>query len=95
MFWRRSDSEEKPRCSFCRKTEDVVGELIASPSDENRVYICSECVVVCNCILSDRCHRKDEHEEPVEPENDAPPVMDRTVTVRHSIGRGKPPRNIL
>jgi ATP-dependent Clp protease ATP-binding subunit ClpX len=64
MFWRRSNSEGKPRCSFCRKTEDVVGELIPSPTDEDRVYICAECVAVCNSILDDRRRGPDTEEEP-------------------------------
>ena len=91
MFWRRSESEEKLRCFFCRKTEDVVGELIPSPSDENRVYICGECVAVCNSNLEDRRFGPDAGEEQAVPDNDASPVRDKTVTVRHSAGRGKPP----
>ena len=39
-------SEEAPRCSFCNK---AVGKLIAGPS----VYICEECVQVCNDIIGD------------------------------------------
>ncbi|MGD1093047.1 MAG: ClpX C4-type zinc finger protein [Bryobacteraceae bacterium] len=74
MFWRRSESEEKPRCSFCRKTEDVVGDLIASPSGESRVYICSECVAVCNGILDERRRGPDTEEAPAVPDNAAPPV---------------------
>ena len=50
---RRSGSDEILRCSFCHKTQDVVGKLISSPSDYPRAYICDECVVVCNSILED------------------------------------------
>jgi ClpX C4-type zinc finger len=32
------------RCSFCRKSQDVVGKLISSPADYSRAYICDECV---------------------------------------------------
>lgn len=31
----------------------MVGKLISSPSDYPRVYICDECVTVCNSILED------------------------------------------
>ncbi len=41
------------RCSFCHKSQDVVGKLISSPSDYPRAYICDECVAVCNSILED------------------------------------------
>ena len=31
-------------CSFCGKSQDIVGKLISSPSDYPRAYICDECV---------------------------------------------------
>ena len=50
---KRSGSDEILRCSFCHKTQDLVGKLISSPSDYPRAYICDECVVVCDSILED------------------------------------------
>ncbi len=41
------------RCSFCLKSQDVVGKLISSPNDEDRAYICDECIAVCASILDD------------------------------------------
>jgi ATP-dependent Clp protease ATP-binding subunit ClpX len=41
------------RCSFCHKSQDVVGKLISSPGDYPRAYICDECIAVCNSILED------------------------------------------
>ncbi len=38
------------RCSFCGKTQDQVRRLIAGAGD---VYICNECVEVCNDAISD------------------------------------------
>jgi hypothetical protein len=35
------------RCSFCAKEEGAVGKVIAGPG----VYICDECVQLCNGIL--------------------------------------------
>jgi hypothetical protein len=40
----RSKTKEL-HCSFCRKSHDVVGKLISSPSDLTRAYICDECVL--------------------------------------------------
>ena len=41
-------------CSFCHKSQDAVAKLIGSPRyDPIRVYICEECVAVCNSILED------------------------------------------
>src|SRR5260370_2081698 len=46
-------SDDTLRCSFCHKSQDVVGKLISSPSDYPRAYICDECIAVCNSILED------------------------------------------
>jgi hypothetical protein len=58
MFWKRPVPHKTPRCSFCHKAEDVAGVLISSPSNDSfsgdAIYICSECVAVCNGILEDR-----------------------------------------
>jgi ATP-dependent protease Clp ATPase subunit len=37
-------------CSFCGKNQDQVHRLIAGPND---VYICDECVRLCNEILAE------------------------------------------
>ncbi len=50
---KRSGSDDTLRCSFCHKSQDVVGKLISSPSDYPRAYICDECIAVCNSILED------------------------------------------
>jgi ATP-dependent Clp protease ATP-binding subunit ClpX len=50
---KRAGSDDSLRCSFCAKSQDVVGKLISSPSDYPRAYICDECIAVCNSILED------------------------------------------
>jgi hypothetical protein len=35
-------------CSFCGKSKDAVAKLIAGPA----VYICDECIALCNGILA-------------------------------------------
>lgn len=42
-------SEEVLRCSFCGKSQNEVRKLIAGPT----VYICNECIDICNEIISD------------------------------------------
>ena len=39
----------EPVCSFCGKPKSAVRELIAGPED---VFICNECVEICNHILT-------------------------------------------
>jgi ATP-dependent Clp protease ATP-binding subunit ClpX len=53
---KRTGSDDSLRCSFCHKSQDVVGKLISSPSDYPRAYICDECIAVCNSILEDDRH---------------------------------------
>ncbi len=50
---KRAGADDALRCSFCHKSQDVVGKLISSPSDYPRAYICDECIAVCNSILED------------------------------------------
>ncbi|MFZ1748010.1 MAG: ATP-dependent Clp protease ATP-binding subunit ClpX [Nitrospirales bacterium] len=46
---RQAKSEANLRCSFCGKSRDQVRKLIAGPT----VYICDECVGLCNEIISE------------------------------------------
>src|SRR2546427_8442468 len=42
-------------CSFCGKSQDEVRKLIAGPT----VYICDECVDLCNDIIVEECDQED------------------------------------
>lgn len=42
-------------CSFCSKTQEQVRKIIAGPT----VYICDECIDLCNDIIAEEC----DHEE--------------------------------
>lgn len=46
---KRNNGEESLRCSFCNKSQNDVRKLIAGPT----VFICDECVRVCNDIIDD------------------------------------------
>jgi ATP-dependent Clp protease ATP-binding subunit ClpX len=52
------------RCSFCNKDQNDVRKLIAGPT----VFICDECVEVCNDIIAD-----DNRHEPKTPRSSLPP----------------------
>jgi ATP-dependent Clp protease ATP-binding subunit ClpX len=53
-------SEEILSCSFCGKSQNEVRKLIAGPS----IYICNECIDICNEIILD--------DEQLEPKNSRP-----------------------
>ena len=54
------ESTDKLSCSFCGKGQDDVKKLIAGPS----VYICNECVDLCNDIIEEEV--KSEEVNPLE-----------------------------
>ena len=43
-----TQSQDRPRCSFCNRSSDEIKKLIAGPRG---VFICNECVDLCNEIL--------------------------------------------
>jgi hypothetical protein len=69
---KRPDAEEcgkKHSCSFCGKSQDDVRKLIAGPT----VYICDECIDLCNDIIAEEVVQEEE------PEGAAGPVASLTV----------------
>ena len=57
MWWRKRTDPIEPncvlrvlRCTFCNKSQHDVKKLIAGPTD---VFICDECVEVCNDMIAD------------------------------------------
>ena len=54
-----NNTNEPYNCSFCGKSQDQVKKLIAGPE----VYICDECVDLCNEILDEEFLETEEHED--------------------------------
>lgn len=52
----KKDEKETLRCSFCGRTGDEVRKLVAGPN----VYICDECVDVCQNIIDEELGHSDE-----------------------------------
>jgi ATP-dependent Clp protease ATP-binding subunit ClpX len=52
---KKGQSSRDLRCSFCGKSQREVRKLIAGPS----VYICDECVELCNDIITEEYERED------------------------------------
>ncbi len=49
MASKKKESGEKLSCSFCGKSQEIVKKLVAGPG----VYICDECIELCNEIVSE------------------------------------------
>ena len=45
----REENNEGIKCSFCGKTQEQVKRLVAGPD----VYICDECIELCQDIIDD------------------------------------------
>ena len=56
---RKENSSGELVCSFCGKSQDEVKKLIAGPS----VYICDECVSLCNEIIQEEYEQKEKDSE--------------------------------
>ena len=57
---KQNDERFVVKCSFCGKTQDQVKRLIAGPND---IYICNECVNLCDTIISEEMEIESSSEE--------------------------------
>jgi len=55
----RRDSGSNLQCSFCGKSQREVKKLIAGPT----VYICDECIHLCNDIIAEDAAERTQHEQ--------------------------------
>jgi hypothetical protein len=61
---RKPDEVKKTLCcSFCGKSQKEVRKLIAGPT----VYICDECIGLCNDIVAEEIERQEAKREKAEP----------------------------
>ncbi len=72
-------SDKHLRCSFCGKSKDSVKKFISGPS----VYICNECISLCNEILAEEEER--ESQESVVP--DLTPMEIKEILDQYVIGQ--------
>jgi hypothetical protein len=71
---RAYEGDKSLRCSFCHKSQKTVGNLISSPSDYPKAYICDECILVCAAILEDDRPRPETIES--DPRGERNPLLD-------------------
>lgn len=76
-------SEEKIKCSFCGKTSDQVKRLIAGPN----VYICDECVELCNSIMEEEIGRDENLEFELKKPHEIKEILDSYVIKQEAAKR--------
>ncbi len=74
---KREDKQTNLSCSFCGKSQREVKKLIAGPS----VYICDECIALCNDIIAEEVDRGEAHQHrlPVPKPSEIKRVLDEFV----------------
>jgi ATP-dependent Clp protease ATP-binding subunit ClpX len=79
------DSKGHPKCSFCGKTQEQVRKLIAAPG----VYICDECVDLCNEILDEELYEgaKSPDAPPLEIRDIPKPQTIKKILDQHIVGQ--------
>ena len=72
------------KCSFCGKSQEAVGRIIAGPG----VYICDECIKVCNNILDEEIYEDAEMTYTTKVGNELPkPVEIKEILDSYVIGQ--------
>ena len=78
------DQNKTIRCSFCGKTQDAVQRIIAGPG----VYICNECIGVCNNIIEEDLYEDPDATYTVDEGNKLPtPEQIKSVLDEYVIGQ--------
>ena len=72
------------RCSFCGKAQEMVRKLIAGPKS---VYICDECINVCNNIIESEVYNEDLGYEDVKTDEIPTPQEIKNVLDEYVIGQ--------
>ena len=68
----KNDKEKTIRCSFCGKKQEEVERVIAGPG----VYICDECIKVCNSIIENDLYEDSELTYEQDENNELPKPME-------------------
>lgn len=71
LLWSYDDRKENQmsryefKCSFCGKRQQEVKKLIAGPNKEgyDQIFICNECVDLCNEIIAEEKEKETKEEE--------------------------------
>ncbi len=65
--------DKNVKCSFCGKPQEAVKKIIAGPG----VYICDECITVCESILEEEIY--DDEEEVIVSETPSPEEIKKSL----------------
>ena len=87
-MFRFGDDRGTLKCSFCGKSQDQVRKLIAGPG----VYICDECIELCNEIIEEELSRTTE--DPMRFRNLPKPKEINAILDQYVVGQERPKRTL-
>jgi ATP-dependent Clp protease ATP-binding subunit ClpX len=87
-MFRFGDDRGTLKCSFCGKNQDQVRKLIAGPG----VYICDECIELCNEIIEEELSRS--AEDPLRLRNLPKPKEMNAILDQYVVGQERPKRTL-
>jgi len=87
-MFRFGDDRGTLKCSFCGKNQDQVRKLIAGPG----VYICDECIELCNEIIEEELSRTTE--DPLRFRNLPKPKEINQILDQYVVGQERPKRTL-
>lgn len=87
-MFRFGDDRGTLKCSFCGKSQDQVRKLIAGPG----VYICDECIELCNEIIEEELSRTTE--DPTRFRNLPKPKEINQILDQYVVGQERPKRTL-
>lgn len=87
-MFRFGDDRGTLKCSFCGKNQDQVRKLIAGPG----VYICDECIELCNEIIEDELSRS--NDDPLRFRNLPKPKEINQILDQYVVGQVRPKRTL-
>ena len=87
-MFRFGDDRGTLKCSFCGKSQDQVRKLIAGPG----VYICDECIELCNEIIEEELSRTTE--DPMRFRNLPKPKEINQILDQYVVGQERPKRTL-
>ena len=86
----RNDMPKSVKCSFCGKTQENVKRLVAGPG----VYICDECVELCNSIIENETIEEEENYTLSELDNIPSPKEIKAILDNYVIGQEEAKRTL-
>lgn len=87
-MFKHGDERGQLKCSFCGKSQEQVRKLIAGPG----VYICDECIELCNEIIEEELYRHSE--ESLRFRNIPKPKEINNILNQYVIGQEKPKKSL-